>query len=69
MNKLRPTGFIAVCQCRKTIGARDADRTPSADIGKTLGAWLYNGCTVIPQFGGELRGDIESCVCDKSQAY
>lgn len=63
--KLKPTGFVAVCQCGETIGALDADRTDRKDMGRILGQWLADGCTVSPRFTGNFVAHITPCKCDK----
>ena len=35
--KLKPNGYIAICQCGKTVGAIDLNRTDRKDSGKVLG--------------------------------
>lgn len=62
--KRKPSGFVAVCQCGKTVGALDYERTGRRDAGEILGKWLHNGCTITPQFGASWRATIEQCECD-----
>ena len=61
--KEKPTGFIAICQCRKIVGAMDIEEMRQADVGKTLAKWLSGGCTVEPKFSGNWSVQIGSCVC------
>ena len=65
--KKRPSGFVAVCQCGKTVGAMDYERTGARDAGEFLGRWLFNGCTITPRFGGSWSAHIEQCECDKQE--
>ena len=63
-NMKKPTGFVAICQCGKIIGAMDLRRTDRVDAGKILGEWLYRGCTVEPRFGGQWQETLSSCECE-----
>jgi hypothetical protein len=63
--KNKPTGFVAICQCGKVVGAMDYDRTGRKEAGKILGYWLANGCNIVSKFGSFWNEKIESCVCDK----
>lgn len=65
--KRKPTGFIAICQCGVPTGAMDATRTESSDIGRILGRWLSDGCTVQPQFTGSWEAQVKSCQCTVSK--
>lgn len=65
MSKKKPTGFVAVCQCGKTVGAIDVEATPQKDAASLLGRWLMNGCTVSPRFTGTWSAQIEPCECGK----
>lgn len=67
MSKRKPTGFIAVCQCNQTVGALDARRTDCKEMGRVLGRWLADGCTVIPQFDGTWVAQIRPCQCEQEQ--
>ena len=67
MSKCKPTGFIAVCQCDRTVGALDARRTDNKEAGRILGQWLTNGCTVIPKFDGTWVAQIQMCQCEQEQ--
>lgn len=61
--QLKPTGFIATCQCGVVTGAMDSRRTDNKDAGRILGGWLSKGCTVTPQFVGTWSAHIEPCQC------
>ena len=63
MNKLKPTGFVAICQCGEFVGAMDYKNTPRKEAGKMLGEWLHNGCTVQPRFECDWSVHITSCKC------
>lgn len=65
--KRKPTGFVATCQCDVTVGAIDAQRTDSKDMGRIIGKWLRDGCTVAPFFNGTWSVSIQSCKCDTEQ--
>ena len=60
--KRRPTGYVAICRCGRTVGALDAVRMRRSDVGRMLGDWLADGSTVEPRFG-EWKQMIESCMC------
>lgn len=64
MSKKKPTGFVAVCQCGKAVGAIDLERSERADATLLLGRWLMDGCTVHPQFTGTWAAHIAPCECD-----
>jgi hypothetical protein len=63
MSKKKPTGFVAICQCGKIVGAMDFTRTPIKDAGKILGQWIGEGCIVEPRFTSSWSANIESCSC------
>lgn len=63
--KLKPNGYIAICQCGKTVGAIDLKRTDRQDSGKILGQWIADGCELKPQFAGTWEATVSSCICDK----
>lgn len=63
--KRKPTGFIAICQCGKVVGALDFIRTDKKDAGRIMGKWLADGCTVRPEFNTEWSCKVEGCLCDK----
>lgn len=63
-NKKRPTGFIAQCQCGNITGALDFDRTERKEAGKILGAWLFDGHTVIPKFEESWEAPLKCCTCE-----
>lgn len=65
--KRKPTGFVAICQCSKIIGALDATRTQPGEAGKILGKWLFDGCTVMPHFTTEWAAGIEPCACTQAK--
>lgn len=67
MRKRNPNGFVALCQCGVCVGALDARRTDRKDMGKILGEWLSEGCTVEPRFDGTWSVQIESCRCDAGE--
>jgi len=62
-DRRKPTGFVAICQCGKTIGAMDYERTDHKEAGKILGQWLTNGCKIEPRFGGRWTEHISVCEC------
>ena len=62
--KKKPTGFVAKCQCGKSVGALDYERTDRKDAGKIIGKWLADGCTVEPRFAGTWTEHIEPCCCE-----
>ena len=65
--KKKPTGFVAICQCGKIIGAMDYKRTDRIEAGKILGEWLASGCTIEPRFENSWRliqTRIYKCVHD-----
>ncbi len=64
MKKKKPTGFVAFCQCGACVGAMDAKRTDTADMGRILGAWLADGCTVTPRFGSDWSAVLTNCECE-----
>jgi hypothetical protein len=61
--KRKPTGFVAICQCGKIIGAMDYDRTHIKDAGKLLGRWIADGCIIEPRFEGTWKETITCCSC------
>jgi hypothetical protein len=61
--KKRPTGFVAVCQCGKAVGAIDLERSDRADTSRLLGKWLMDGCVVYPQLTSTWAAHIEPCAC------
>ena len=61
--KKKPTGFVAICQCKEIIGAMDYNRTDRKEAGKILGKWLADGCTVEPRFTGTWQETITHCKC------
>jgi len=63
MEKKKPTGFIAICQCGKVVGAMDYQRTDKSEAGKILGKWLHDGCTVKPRFGACWEVRVLPCSC------
>lgn len=65
--KKKPIGFVATCQCGNVIGAADYERTGKKEIGKILGKWLADGCTVEPRFSGFVE-TIGACECDYPEA-
>ena len=67
MKKRKPNGFVALCQCGVYVAALDARRTGRSDMGKLLGEWLADGCTVEPRFDGTWSVQIESCRCDAGE--
>ena len=64
MSKQAPTGFIATCQCGIVIGAMDIARTSRKEAGQLLGKWLWEGCTVTPQFRNSWTTPVNVCRCD-----
>jgi hypothetical protein len=66
MAKRKPSGFYATCQCGHTIGALDAIRTDNKDMGKIMGKWLADGCTVRPIFDSTFSIRVHPCECDGS---
>lgn len=63
--KKKPTGFVAICQCRQVIGAMDYDRTDRREAGKIIGKWLANGCTIEPRFEGTWTVNVSACKCER----
>lgn len=61
--KEKPTGFVAKCQCDMIIGVIDYERTDPKIIGKMLGKWIADGCTIEPRFGGRWEVEVKSCKC------
>jgi len=57
------TGFIAICQCGNIVGALDYTRTDLADVGKILGQWLHDGCTIQPRFDSHWTVKVTPCQC------
>ncbi len=64
MAKLKPKGFIAICQCERVVGAMDYERTDRKEAGKLLGLWISEGCTIKPKFHGSWSVTVQSCVCE-----
>jgi hypothetical protein len=62
--KLKPKGFIAICQCGLTVGAMDYERTDRKDAGKILGSWIADGCIIQPQFTGTWSVTVSHCECE-----
>jgi hypothetical protein len=46
------------------VGALDANNTEQKDMGRMLGKWLFDGCTVEPRFEGIWTADIKPCQCN-----
>ena len=63
MEKRKPIGFVAICQCGEKIGAMDYTRTDRQDAGRLLGQWLADGCTIEPRFDSGWIEHITSCRC------
>lgn len=64
--KLKPKGFIAICQCGVCIEAVDITRTPLKEAGKVISRWLVvEGCTVFPFFTGNWPKKFGRCRCDE----
>ena len=63
----KPTGFVAICQCGKTIGAMDYKRTEHKEAGKILGKWLHWGCIVCPRFDDIWQEKISPCECPETE--
>ncbi len=63
MERKRPIGFVAKCQCGVIVGAMDYSRTSSREAGETLGRWLHSGCTVEPRFAGTWSVDVGAYRC------
>ncbi|MFA5323353.1 MAG: hypothetical protein WC373_11840 [Smithella sp.] len=63
--KKKPTGFIAICQCGKIVGALDYSRTDKKEAGLLLGVWLADGYTVEPRFDGSWSVTITGCKCNQ----
>lgn len=61
--KLKPNGYVAICQCGCTVGAIDLERTDRKDSGRILGRWISDGCELKPQFG-MWTAEITSCQCE-----
>lgn len=64
--KKRPSGFIAICQCKQIIGALDFIRTDRKEAGKILGGWLADGCTIEPRFKSNWQVTVKQCRCNKT---
>ena len=64
--KMKPTGFVAECQCGNIVGAMDYERTERKEAARLLGKWLHEGCTVAPRFGSQWSVNAESCDCSDS---
>lgn len=65
--KRKPSGFVATCQCGLVTGALDAARTDNKDMGRIMGKWLYDGCTVSPYFSGTMSVEVKRCQCAAGQ--
>ncbi|EOD9553496.1 hypothetical protein ACJ7RV_002620 [Vibrio parahaemolyticus] len=61
--RLKPNGYIAICQCGKTVGAIDLNLTERKEAGKILGKWIADGCELKPRFAATWRADISPCKC------
>ena len=66
--KRKPTGFVAICQCSKIVGALDYERTDHNEAGAILGRWLRDGCTVMPHFTSQWSATMEACQCPQAKA-
>ena len=64
--KKKPTGFIAICQCGKVIGAMDYIRTDRVEAGNLLVKWLDDGCIIQPQFNDSWGVQVFKCCCEDS---
>ena len=62
--KKKPTGYLAVCQCKVVIGAIDLNRTERREAGKILGEWVANGCTLKPKFDSSWQTTCSPCICE-----
>ena len=62
--KKKPTGFVAICQCGKCVGAMDFERTDRKEAGQILSGWLADGCTVEPRFTGSWAAKVDACACE-----
>ncbi len=62
--KLKPTGYVAICQCGETVGAIDLNN-PEQGAGKILGKWIDNGCELKPKFTNSWWATISPCKCTK----
>ncbi|MBB5190087.1 hypothetical protein HNQ50_000797 [Silvimonas terrae] len=67
MNKRKPTGFVAACQCSRVVGALDLAKTERTDAGKMLSRWLSDGCTVEPRFDGSWSVVVTPCACELTE--
>lgn len=65
--KRKPTGFVAICQCSKIVGALDYERTDRGEAGAILGRRLHDGCTVMPHFTSQWAATVEACQCAQAQ--
>ena len=62
--RLKPTGFVARCQCGVYVAALDANQTEPKEMSRLLGEWLFNnGYTVEPRFAGTWCETIKPCQC------
>jgi hypothetical protein len=68
MAKLKPKGFIAICQCENIVGAMDYESTERKDAGKLLGEWIHNGCTIKPMFLSSWSASVKPCECESGKA-
>lgn len=64
---VRPTGYVARCQCGVFTGAIDANRTDRNDMAKIIGQWLFDGKTVEPRFGSGWSEVLHSCRCAEKE--
>ena len=62
--RLKPIGFVAICQCKKTIGAMDFERTGGKEASRILSDWLMRGCIVEPRFQHNWSVMVENCTCN-----
>ena len=65
--KRKPRGFVAICQCGLTVGAMDYERTDRKEAGKILGAWISDGCRIIPQFDSSWSVEVKACICQAAK--
>ncbi len=61
--KLKPSGYIAICQCGITVGVIDLNLSNRVDSGKVLGKWIADGCELKPRFG-DWQARVSKCVCE-----
>lgn len=65
MGNLKPTGYVATCQCGRVVGAIDLQRTEKKEAGKILGVWIGAGCTLEPRFQASWSVTVQPCACPK----